>query len=1679
MDERRIVLPLEIASLLIEFDVLKPSDLSQGAHRKQVILNDDCRDDLLCGHSVALLLHRVGIRVDIASSFAFENLSRNDNKYSSASAVFNWSNLVDDLKQHKVVLDDDTKLLIIAGDWQCIVQILKRLHLALSAAQKQKEKNSNRLNPLRKNASQKSLQSTEEITVASSLSFSRTNNGSSQSNASLTATTQSITQSTSATLPRIRTASKQHYALQHRPLASNRFFKLLCESFAGHFAMSATDAQRCLLSDQCLLSLFHEFALPHEISRDGSKVSTLSAKQLSTRRNLLAFLHERKAEMSKFVAQHSAGENSNVARKSMSHKSHNAVKAEMVYLLEVLSFGLVGGLNAQRQQTHLAVVFNAVSTMHAVLRSMHSMSAVLLEDVAEWMLNDRLFALLLECVASLELDDSIDSTADIIADKDSRAKLDKMLALLGYEVWNVLCTLSANKQSITLLSIFDTYCPRHANHLAVLLNLLKLLQRALELEATRKTFAKHLQTVVQRLQSERVLDFLISSLSSHLFTSSSRTTLMGSPTTTTTQANRDRIRLRYERMLNSAENSERPTERDPIESEADGDMAKGIACLSVIWRTLPLSLEMQQKDTLLSMLNKLSRSTSRPTQIACLAALFDILRVLATHQDADFTPRLYKLLIFHLVENHGDDELRDVMLSHFIALTASTPTIPIAVLVEPLVRQTAFYGARQLHLDLFNALATHTTLELKQAMLLIHLVGKLCVESLKYHVSAIGVLCAIVRRFEAEAVLRAYAAKLCQVLFSRFVEMAQEQHLAHNELPARKHELIDKMEATMQTLSAAAKLGLAWLTECVARILKSVVRDYAELFGHVHPLLKILHTTLSRHGASTDATSIDTARVRGGLHITVEEHEHDGLSPPAKVADDGPTTPEIASALRHAKQKYLRSLEHSATGSSSSSSVESSEMSEFAPDVVDTVPRAIRDIAAYREKKIRSRSVSPSPSRKKLRAKRKKRERKALAEHKTSPPILKKIGISRDLRRVQREYRHIFTAIAENYKGRVPTAIRAQSFDDMGRMKGMLSLGEFCKLFEDYAVCPALIDRNHLLQVLRESAGDDFGGNMCSVAHLMDALCFIAQTVELKDHSGAHLSPAQKLRNLIFYIKLQHETKRMSPRKLWQQRPPPLREVAQRGHKRRAKTRSPRKQSVKKQRLASPPSHKLAPLQRRSPKVDKIVDRHSKTKKKRSKSPSKFFQEFYQKGQIGQKVTEKYDTFKAERGAEEARRAEIKEIRRQRRCEELRKKLGEMQSAKREEREGAAIKLAEHEKENARHREEERQRRVALRKRKKEKIEAFKQKKVADQQRMRAREEQRENKNRVKLSRQDSERLVQEREKEIKRVADKKRRRDAKAAEAKKKEEAKKKRFEGKRKRKRKVMAVLNVVGDAKAKGQKGQSMVAQERKKKKQQMVAPDGDDDAEETWTVTKETAQTEAMEQEADDDIDAMEQEVTQPATEVIEKYAEAEKEENEQAKDSSVKTDELKASAQTESKKDDENDDAEYASALKSVKNSVNSKAAMDKVKHAVKAQNEENDKAKSALGQIKSAVENAAQREEQEQNEAEPEQNQSEEYTEHEETDDHLKERKALVVGSKVELFSASHDKWFTDGTITRVFADDEGDWLAIRYDGDRNKDVQRYSEHLRLPKQPDLDQEDKAKAAIQHVKDAVAADQQK
>eukprot|EP01084_Bolivina_argentea_P113972 203021_1 len=53
------------------------------------------------------------------------------------------------------------------------------------------------------------------------------------------------------------------------------------------------------------------------------------------------------------------------------------------------------------------------------------------------------------------------------------------------------------------------------------------------------------------------------------------------------------------------------------------------------------------------------------------------------------------------------------------------------------------------------------------------------------------------------------------------------------------------------------------------------------------------------------------------------------------------------------------------------------------------------------------------------------------------------------------------------------------------------------------------------------------------------------------------------------------------------------------------------------------------------------------------------------------------------------------------------------------------------------------------------------------------------------------------------------------------------------------------------------------------------------------------------------------------------------------------------------------------------------------------------------------------------------------------------------VGSKCEIYSKAAGKW-VDGIITKIYEDDEGEWLTVQYLGDKAKDVQRYNEFIRI-----------------------------
>ena len=556
------------------------------------------------------------------------------------------------------------------------------------------------------------------------------------------------------------------------------------------------------------------------------------------------------------------------------------------------------------------------------------------------------------------------------------------------------------------------------------------------------------------------------------------------------------------------------------------------------------------------------------------------------------------------MENHGDEIIRDIMLSNFILILNKLSNIPINVFIEPLVRQTAYYGCCQLHFDLFNAIINHNRLHLKEAMLIIHLIGKICVSDLKYHKSALNILIKIIQKYHNEHILKEYCNKYFKVIFSSFVKIAQQQHLTENQSnPILFEQNFNKMEIVIKTLIEISKLNINPLNEMIKAILQFVIKDYAQLFGHIHPLLKILYTTLKTESIDTSRLSLkldnddddreqdpdrdpsqrkdsnspcksdgrrsyfksDQDSPRTNIDDYLDEHLdiHDHISSPEDTInkENKISTPELNMAVQSAKQKYIHSLndpsyaDDTASGhdyTTESHSIESSEMSEFEPDKPETVNRAMEDIKRYKAKYDKSREQTleaekqkfekmhkfPSPKKpKQLIAAKKKRKNNP---HQTSP-ITKNWKIDADTQLILDRHRHIFKLIADQYRGKKPTAIKPQSFTDIAKMNKMLSLAEYQLIFENYRVSKKLLTKNKLKGILREVAGkESYAGNMCTTQNLIDSLCYIAQYAKLMENKvDENVSMSEKLTNLLKYMRQQHKKYNLEPAKLWSSKPPP------------------------------------------------------------------------------------------------------------------------------------------------------------------------------------------------------------------------------------------------------------------------------------------------------------------------------------------------------------------------------------------------------------------------------------------------------------------------------------------------------------------------------------------------------------
>ncbi len=90
-------------------------------------------------------------------------------------------------------------------------------------------------------------------------------------------------------------------------------------------------------------------------------------------------------------------------------------------------------------------------------------------------------------------------------------------------------------------------------------------------------------------------------------------------------------------------------------------------------------------DTCLKVFKNTCKFSSRSMKLSTLGLMFKLLDQFAQSRDNQ-APVIYKLLTFALIENIHDDDIREFMLRSFTNVFNQHKTIPVSILVEPMLR---------------------------------------------------------------------------------------------------------------------------------------------------------------------------------------------------------------------------------------------------------------------------------------------------------------------------------------------------------------------------------------------------------------------------------------------------------------------------------------------------------------------------------------------------------------------------------------------------------------------------------------------------------------------------------------------------------------------------------------------------------------------------------------------------------------------------------------------------------------------------------------------------------------------------------------------------------------------------------------------------------------------------------
>lgn len=213
------------------------------------------------------------------------------------------------------------------------------------------------------------------------------------------------------------------------------------------------------------------------------------------------------------------------------------------------------------------------------------------------------------------------------------------------------------------------------------------------------------------------------------------------------------------------------------QAENDGrhtvdERAASLGFLCEMWLLFPEQCEAKEEiaNYILTVLIRATRDKNLSLQYFSLALLFELLDNFA-EQKRPFAPTIYKALTFSVVELYQLDHIRCFIEENFSLIFKKNPTIPIGILIDPLVKQIQIGDSDKSEFNIFDfqffyLLTSHPKLISKNALQLLDILAQVLLNDVMNFPLALQAFISIFAKLLTEDNIREFGDKFIKLAFS-------------------------------------------------------------------------------------------------------------------------------------------------------------------------------------------------------------------------------------------------------------------------------------------------------------------------------------------------------------------------------------------------------------------------------------------------------------------------------------------------------------------------------------------------------------------------------------------------------------------------------------------------------------------------------------------------------------------------------------------------------------------------------------------------------------------------------------------------------------------------------------------------------------------------------------------------